>query len=441
MITTKELYDQYMITTMVAGFEPIDVESAHGTTITASDGKTYLDCFSGISVVNAGHNHPKVIAAAKAQMDKLVHCCTYVYYNRPAALLAKRLSEIMPGKLQKTFFGNSGAEALEGAMRLAKQFTGKKELVALAQSFHGRTVGTLSITGNYGRKKGSGPYMSGVAFAPAPHFYRCPFKTKTPDECAAACAEAIEDVIRSQTSGDVAAFIAESVLGEGGIIVPPDNYFKYAKAVCDKHGILFICDEVQSGFGRTGKMFAIEHYGVVPDIMTTAKGIADGFPLGAFTARADVGGAFKPGDHLSTFGGNPISCAAALANIEVMLDEKLPENAAARGEQIMKRLRKTAETAPLIGDVRGKGLMIGVELVKPESASGRGVGAANKQKTPAAAETKEVRKLCREAGVLVGAGGTFANVIRLQPPLTLTAAEADRICDVMSDAVAKVQKS
>ena len=178
----------------------------------------------------------------------------------------------------------------------------------------------------------------------------------------------------------------------------------------------------------TGKMFAIEHYGVEPDIMATAKGIADGFPLGAFTARPDVGGAFKPGDHLSTFGGNPVSCAAALANIEVMLDEKLPENSAARGEQIMKRLQKFAEKTPLIGDVRGKGLMIGVELVK------------DKQKTPAVAETKEVRRLCREAGVLVGAGGTFANVIRLQPPLTLTAAEADRICDVVSDAVAKVAK-
>ncbi len=428
MMTTKELYDQYMITSMVAGFEPIEVERAQGTTITGSDGKTYLDCFSGISVVNAGHNHPKVIAAAKEQMDKLVHCCTYVYYNPAAGRLAKRLAEITPGKLQKTFFGNSGAEAIEGAMRLAKQFTGKKEIVALTQSFHGRTAGTLSVTGNYARKKGSGPYLSGVAFAPAPHFYRCPFKTSTPDDCAAACAEAIEDVIRSQTSADVAAFLAESVLGEGGIIVPPDNYFKYAKAVCDKHGMLFICDEVQSGFGRTGKMFAIEHYGVEPDIMATAKGIADGFPLGAFTARADVAGAFKPGDHLSTFGGNPVSCAAALANIEVMLDEKLPENSAARGEQIMKRLQKFAEKTPLIGDVRGKGLMIGVELVK------------DKQKTPAVAETKEVRRLCREAGVLVGAGGTFANVIRLQPPLTLTAAEADRTCDVVSDAVAKLGK-
>jgi 4-aminobutyrate aminotransferase / (S)-3-amino-2-methylpropionate transaminase / 5-aminovalerate transaminase len=426
MTTTKELYDQYMITTMVAGFEPIEVERAQGTTITGSDGKTYLDCFSGISVVNAGHNHPKVVAAAKAQMDKLVHCCTYVYYNPPAGRLAKRMAEITPGKLQKTFFSNSGAEAVEGAMRLAKQFTGKKELVALTQSFHGRTAGTLSITGNFARKKGSGPYLSGVAFAPAPHFYRCPFKTSTPDDCAAACAEAIDDAIRSQTSGDVAAFIAESVLGEGGIIVPPDNYFKYAKAVCDKHGLLFICDEVQSGFGRCGKMFAIEHYGVEPDIMATAKGIADGFPLGAFTARPDVGDAFKPGDHLSTFGGNPVSCAAALANIDVMLDEKLPENAAARGAQIMTRLKEFAGKTPLIGDVRGKGLMIGVELVK------------DKQKTPAMAETKEVRRLCREAGVLVGAGGTFANVIRLQPPLTLTSTEADRICDVVSDAVSKV---
>ncbi len=425
MTTTKELYDQYMITTMVAGFEPIEVDHAQGTTITATDGKTYLDCFSGISVVNAGHNHPKVIAAAKAQMDKLVHCCTYVYYNPSAGRLAKRMAEITPGKLQKTFFGNSGAEAIEGAMRLAKQFTGKRELVALSQSFHGRTVGTLSITGNLGRKKGAGPYLSGVAFAPAPYFYRCPFKTTTPDDCAAACAEDIEEAIRSQTSGDVAAFIAESVMGEGGIIVPPDNYFKYAKAVCDKHGILFIADEVQCGFGRTGKMFAIEHYGVEPDIMCTAKGIADGFPLSAFTARADVGGAFKPGDHLSTFGGNPVSCAAALANIDVMLDEKLPENAAARGDQIQKRLKEFAGKTPLIGDVRGKGLMIGVELVK------------DKQKTPAVAETKEVRRLCREAGVLVGSGGTFANVIRLQPPLTLSAAEADRLCDVVSDAVKK----
>lgn len=426
---TKELYDEYMITGMVAGFEPIEVDHAAGTRMFGTDGKEYLDCFSGISVVNAGHNHPKVIAAAKAQMDKLVHCCTYVYYSPTAGELAKVMTEITPGKLQKTFFANSGAEAIEGAMRLAKQFTGKKEMVALSQSFHGRTAATLSITGNMGRKKGSGPYLSGVAFAPAPNFYRCPFKSKTPEECAVSSAEAFEDAIRYQTSGDVAAFIAEPVMGEGGIIVPPDNYFKYVKEICDRYGILFIADEVQSGFGRTGKMFAIEHYGVEPDIMTTAKGIADGFPLGAFTARADIANAFKPGDHLSTFGGSPISCAAAMANIEVMKSEKMCENAAARGKQIMQSLKASAEKLPLIGDVRGKGLMIGIELIK------------DAKKTPAVAEAKEVRKLCREAGVLVGLGGTLANVIRLQPPLILNEAEAARACETLVSAVKKVSSA
>ncbi len=424
---TKDLYDQFMITGMVAGFEPIEAERALGTRLYGRDGREYLDCFSGISVVNAGHNHPRIIAAAKAQMDKLVHCCTYVYYNPVAGELARRLASITPGKLQKTFFANSGAEAIEGAMRLAKQFTGKKELVALSQSFHGRTIGTLSITGNQGRKKGGGPYLSGVVFAPAPFPYRCPFKTTTPEACAVACAEAFEDAIRYQSSGDIAAFIAEPVMGEGGIIVPPADYFRYVKQICDRHGILFIADEVQSGFGRTGRMFAIEHFGVEPDIMTTAKGIADGFPLSAFTARSDIGDAFKPGDHLSTFGGNPVSCAAALANIDVLEDERLCENAVARGGQIMDRLRIAAERLPLIGDVRGAGLMIGLDLVTDRAS-----------KAPAAAAAKEVRKRCREAGVLVGLGGTLGNVIRIQPPLCLSSDEADRLCTTVEQAIAGV---
>ena len=427
---TKELYDQYMITGMVAGFEPIEAERALGTRLFGRDGREYLDCFSGISVVNAGHNHPRVIAAAKAQMDKLVHCCTYVYYNPVAGELAQKLAEITPGRLQKTFFANSGAEAIEGAMRLAKQFTGKKELIALSQSFHGRTVGTLSITGNQGRKKGGGPYLTGVCFAPAPLPYRCPFKTTTPEACAVACAEAFEDAVRYQSSGDIAAFIAEPVMGEGGIIVPPDNYFRYVKDICDRHGILFIADEVQSGFGRTGKMFAVEHFGVEPDIMTTAKGIADGFPLSAFTARADVGNAFKPGDHLSTFGGNPVSCAASLANIAVLQEEGLCANATARGAQIMDRLKAATARLPLIGEVRGKGLMIGLDLVTDRVS-----------KAPAAGQAKEIRKRCREAGVLVGLGGTLGNVIRIQPPLCLTAAEADRLCDVLEKAIADTGRS
>ena len=423
----KRLYDEYMITSMVAGFEPVVVERARGCVCTGADGREYLDCFSGIAVVNAGHNHPRVIAAAKKQLDELVHCCTYVYYNPRAAELCKVLAEITPGALRKSFLANSGAEALEGAMRLAKQHTGRKELIGLTHSFHGRTYATLSISGNSARKKGAGPYMPGVTFAPAPYPYRCPFGSSSDEECAARCAEHVESVIRHTTYGDVAAFIAEPVLGEGGIIVPPASYFRLVKQILDDHGILFICDEVQSGFGRTGKLFAVEHYGVEPDILCMAKGIADGLPLSAFIATDAVAGAFAPGDHLSTFGGNPVSCAAALANVEVMQDEDLPGNAAARGEQILARLRGFQDSCPLIGEVRGKGLMIGIELVTDRKA-----------KTPASQEAREVRRLAREAGVLVGVGGTFGNVVRMQPPLVITADQADRACDVLTDALAQV---
>ena len=423
----KQRYDQYMITSMVAGFEPIEVERACGSVMTGADGREYLDCFSGISVCNAGHGHPAVLAAARAQMEKLVHCCTYVYYNPRAGELAELLAEIAPGRLQKSFLSNSGAEAVEGALRLAKQHTRRKEIVCLAMSFHGRTAATLSVTGNRGRKKGSGPYLSGIAYAPAPYCYRCPFKLRYP-ECGLACAEHLDYVLKYQTAGDVAAFLAEPVLGEGGIIVPPPEYFKVAVDRVRQDGGLFICDEVQSGFGRTGSMFAIERYGVEPELMCMAKGIADGFPLGNFIATPEVADAFTPGDHLSTFGGNPVSCAAAMANIRVLQEEKLAQAAQARGERMMERLRAAQEHCPLIGDVRGQGLMIGVELVQ------------DADKTPAAAEAKAVRSLCREQGVLVGVGGALANVVRLQPPLVITAEEGERALDVLEKALTEVGK-
>ncbi len=423
---TKELYDKYLITGMVAGFEPVEVAGASGCVMKDADGTEYLDCFCGISVTNAGHGHPEVVAAAKKQIDELVHCCTYVYYSPRAGELAEVLAEITPGKLRKSFFGNSGAEAVEGALRLAKQFVKRKEVVCLTQSFHGRTAGTLSITGNRGRKKGSGPYLSGIAFTPAPNCYRCPLKLEYP-KCGTACAEFVDYVFKYQTSGDVAAFIAEPVMGEGGIVVPPPDYFKIACEIVRNDGALFICDEVQSGFGRTGKMFAIEHYGVEPEIMCLAKGIASGFPLGAFIAREDVAGAFSPGDHLSTFGGSPVSCAAAMANIAVMQKEKLPENSAARGEELIGRLGRFAKDNKLVGDVRGRGLMIGVELVRDKAS-----------KEPAPDEAKKVRDLCRENGVLVGRGGPLANVIRLQPPLTITADQADQAASTLEKALSEV---
>ena len=424
-MNTIEKYKKYVNTAMVEKVEPVVISQASGASITDVDGKTYIDCFAGISVVNAGHCNPKVIAAAKAQMDKFVHCCTYVYYSARAGEFAKRLAEVTPGRLQKSFFGSGGAEAIEGALRLAKQFTKRKELVCLTMSFHGRSVGTLSITGNRGRKKGAGPYLSGVAFAPAPYCYRCPFKLTYPG-CGCACAEFMDHVLKYQTAGDVAAFISEPVMGEGGILVPPPEYLKIATDIVRRDGGLYIADEVQCGYGRTGKLFAVEHYGAEPDILCAAKGIADGFPLSAFIARREVAAAFTPGDHLSTFGGNPVSCAAALANLDVMRDEDLPGNAARRGDQIMTRLRAFQQICPLVGDVRGLGLMIGVELVKDAA------------RTPAPDEATRVRELCRENGVLIGLGGVVGNVIRIQPPLTITEAQAHRACDVITDVLRRV---
>ena len=425
MSDTIQKYRDYVITGFMKSVVPIVVDRASGAVITDINGREYLDCFAGISVVSAGHCNPQVIAAAKRQMEKLVHCSSYIYHVQAVADLAEKIAHIAPRGLTKTFFGNSGAEAIEGAMKLARLYTGKHEFIALHASFHGRSWGALSVTGNMGRKKRGGPYAAGIAFAPAPYAYRSQWRDD-PEECGRQCARAIDDVIRFATSGDVAAFIAEPVMGEGGIIVPPANYFKEVKKVLDKHGILFIADEVQSGFARTGKMFACEHYGVDPDILVTAKGIADGFPLSAFTTRPEITAAFKPGDHLSTFGGNPISCAAALANIEFMEKENLCARATETGKYAISKLRGLQKQNSIIGEVRGRGLMIGVELVK------------NEQLTPATAEAEAIRESLLRRGVLVGVGGVFGNVIRFQPPLIITRPQIDQALNMVAEALQEV---
>ena len=259
----KEQYRDYVMTGFVKRVEPVVADHGDGALLYDADGTEYIDCFAGISVTNAGHHNQQILDAAKAQADKLVHACSYVYHVESVGALAEKLAEITPGDLQKTFFGNGGAEAIEGAFRLAKRYSGKNEFLAIESSFHGRSYATLSVTGNSGRKKGGGPYMPGVAFAPTPYCYRC-FAETTPDKCDMLCARRVGEVARLHLSGSVCAFIAEPVMGEGGIIVPPDDYFKRVKEILDEEGILFIADEVQSGFGRTGKMFAIEHYGVEP---------------------------------------------------------------------------------------------------------------------------------------------------------------------------------
>ncbi|MGH2535589.1 MAG: aspartate aminotransferase family protein [Thermomicrobiales bacterium] len=424
---TIEKYRQYVNTSFVAAVEPVVVERAEGARIWDADGTEYVDCFAGIAVCNAGHRHPRVLAAVRDQLNKVVHAASYVYHVPVVADLAARLAAIAPGQLSKTFFGSSGAEGIETAMRLAKAYTGRHEFVSLTHSFHGRTNATLSITGNKARKTRGGPYLPGVAFAPAPYVYRNPFGTDDPEEVAARCAEMVDWAITCQTSGDVAAFIAEPVMGEGGILVPPASYFQRVKEILDRHGILFIADEVQSGFGRTGELFAVEHFGVEPDIMVLAKGIADGFPLSATIARPEIADALRPGEHLSTFGGNPVSCAAALANIEVMIEDDLAGEAARKGERTIAILRQLADRHELIGEVRGLGLMIGVELVTDRAT-----------KEPATKQAAEVRRLCRQAGVLIGVGGQAGNVVRFQPPLMIPDADLDRAIDELDSALAVV---
>ena len=418
-----EAYRKYVITSCLSRVEPVVVNSAKGAVIIDSEGRQYVDCFSGISVVNVGHCNPKVVEAAKEQLDRLVHACAYVYYLEPVARLAEKLSQIVPEGLKKTFFSNSGAEAIECGLKLARKFTKKHEIIALMRSFHGRTFATLSVTGQAGRRSYSmGPYLGSIAFAPTPYCYRCPLGLEHPD-CGIRCAEMIEDVIRYSTSNDVAAFIAEPLLGEGGIIVPPDDYFLRAKRILNEYGILFIVDEVQTGFARTGKLFGIEHYNVKPDVMCLAKAIAAGLPLGACTTTEEIANSFQSGDHLSTFGGNPVSCAAALANIAFIQEEDLASRASVNGDYVIRRLEELKKKYQLIGEVRGKGLMIGMELVKDP-----------KTKQPAPSETAKIRDLCRQKGVLVGHGGVLGNVLRIQPPLVISQ-------DQLHAAIAAIDKS
>jgi 4-aminobutyrate aminotransferase/(S)-3-amino-2-methylpropionate transaminase len=375
---TYEKYRNYLITSFVRSVAPVVIEKAEGAVITDVDGREYIDCFSGIAVVNAGHCNPRVIAAARTQMEKLIHGSSYLYHVQPTADLAEKMAQITPHGLTKSFFGNSGAEAIEGALKLARLYTGRHEFIALQGGFHGRSWGTLSISGYQGRKKGGGPYAPGVAFAPAPYTYRSHWPQDA-DECGRQCAHAIEELIHYATSNDVAAFIAE-------------------------------------------------HYGVAPDILVTAKGIADGFPLSAFTTREDIAAAFKAGDHLSTFGGNPVSCAAALANIDFLQKENICDRVTDLGQYVKSKLNELHTKNPLVGDIRGLGLMIGMELVKDEAG------------TPAAQEAEFVRDACLRHGLIVGLGGTYANVVRFQPPLVISREQIDQAINIISKAFEELEQ-
>lgn len=387
-------------------------------------GKKYLDCFAGVSVVNCGHCHPEITAAICRQVNTLQHTCT-IYLTEQIVNLAEKLAQVTPGRLQKSFFCSSGTEANEGAALLASLYTGRSEFISLRHGLHGRTKLTMGLTGLRLWRTDPSP-AGGISFAPNAYCYRCPFKLKHP-ECDYQCANELEDVIQTTTSGQVAAFFAETIQGNGGIITPPAGYFKRVKEILDRHGTLLVIDEVQTGFGRTGAMFAIEHYGVEPDIMTVAKALANGTPVGAFIARGEIADKYtRPG--ASTLGGNPVTSAAALATLAVIEKENLPARAKDLGKKLKDGLLRLQEKYPAIGDVRGLGLMLGAELVHAD-------------RSPAPELTDRVLEACKDRGVLIGKNGLERNVLAFQPPLVISGEDVDHLLNTLDLALDQLNES
>ena len=387
-----------------------------------SEGRKYLDCFAGVSVMNCGHCNPEITKKVQEQVGTLQHVCN-IYLTEPFVNLAERLASVTPGDLQKTFFCSTGSEATEGALLLASIYTKNSEIIALRNGLHGRTKLGMSITG-IGMWRTDPTPVGGIHFAPNPYCYRCPLNKK-PDTCDLACANAVEDVIKVSTSGKPGAFIAETIQGNAGIVVPPKGYFKRVKEILAAHGTLFITDEVQTGFARTGKMFAIEHFGVTPDILAVAKALGNGAPISAFIASAKIADTYTmPG--ASTLGGNPVSSTAGLAVLDYIERHKLAENAEARGAQLRAGLRALQEKHPVIGDVRGLGLMTGAEFVDPDG-------------SPAANKLDTVLEELKNRGFIIGKNGIARNVMAFQPPLIITEENIDDVLNAL-DLVLTEQK-
>jgi 4-aminobutyrate aminotransferase len=421
--------DEMLISPSYVRFYPLVVESAVGCIVRDVDGNEYIDFNAGLACLNVGHRHPKVVEAIKRQCDRFLHYSNTDFYYREVVELAEKLVEITPGNFEKkVYFGNSGTEAVEAAIKLAKWHTRKQLFIGFINAFHGRTIGSLSFTASKpAQRRYFFPLMPGVTHVPYPYCYRCPFKQTYPD-CHYWCVDFIDEFVlqRYVPPEDVAAILFEPIQGEGGYVVPPPEYFKRLKKLADKYGILLIDDEVQSGMGRTGKWFAIEHWEVEPDIVCSAKALASGLPLGATIAKAKIMD-WTGGSHASTFGGNPLACVAALAVIEVIKEERLLENATKQGTYILKRLEELKEASEIVGDVRGKGLMIGMELVEDKES-----------KKPASEKAKEVMLRSWKRGVAVITCGV--STIRIMPPLNITRELVDAGLDIIEDVVKEVEK-
>jgi 4-aminobutyrate aminotransferase/(S)-3-amino-2-methylpropionate transaminase len=405
------------------------VAKAEGATIIDVEGREYIDFGGGIAVMNVGHSHPKIVAAIKDQAEKFTHTCFMVTPYEVPVTLAQRLCAAVPGNFPKTvMFANSGAEAVENAVKIARYQTQKPAVIAFENGFHGRTLLGMTLTSKVKPYKfGFGPFAPEVYRMPFAYCYRCPLKMDYPS-CDLACADLLNDFFVSHVAAEAtAAIIVEPVQGEGGFIVPPKGYFQRLKAICEANHVLFIADEIQTGIGRTGTMFAMEHFGVVADLTTVAKSLAAGMPLSAVVGRKEIMDAVHPSGIGGTYGGNPVACAAALAVMDVFEEEKLINKAEALGKRLKSQLDGFHNEYEIVGDVRGLGPMTAMELVKDRES-----------KTPAPDEAKALVKYCYDRGLILLSCGAYGNVIRLLMPLVITEDQLDKGLEILNDGLAVI---
>jgi alanine-glyoxylate transaminase/(R)-3-amino-2-methylpropionate-pyruvate transaminase len=421
--TVRDKHEQFLFPCVANYYaEPLVIEKAAGSTVHTADGKEYLDFFGGILTVSLAHCHPSINEKVIAQIGKLQHTST-LYPTEPMVNLAETLSRITPGKLNKSFFTNSGTEADETAVVLAQLATGNQELIALRHGYSGRSILAQSLTA-HSPWRAIPTAISFIKHAHSPYCYRCAMGLSYP-ACDMRCARDIKELIETETTGRIAGMLAEPIQGVGGFVVAPPEYFEVAVPIIREHGGVFIADEVQTGFGRSGgTMWGIEHYGVEPEIMTMAKGVANGFPIGITVATDEVAAAFKALT-ISTFGGNPVSCTAAQATIDLMEQENIPKRSDEMGARLRDGLEALAREHQLIGEVRGRGLMQAIELVQDR-----------KTKEPAPARAAALMEKTKELGLLVGKGGLYGNVLRIAPPMLIDQADLERGIDALGRALA-----
>lgn len=408
---------------------PVYVSRAEEAWIEDVDGNRFLDFAGGIGCLNTGHRNPQVISAIRTQLEAHLHTCAQVTPYENYVRVAERLNQITPGKFpKKTLLVNTGAEAVENAIKIARAHTGRAGVIAFEDAFHGRTLLTLGLTSKtHPYKAGFGPFPPEIYRIPYAYCYRCSYSLDYPS-CDVFCARHLEDTFRRVAAGeDIAAVIAEPVLGEGGFVAPPPEFFRILIDICHKHGVLFIADEVQSGFGRTGKMFASEHYDIEPDLVLTAKSLGGGLPLAAVTGRAEIMDAPGPGGLGGTFAGNPLACAAANAVIDSLEQGEVLARANSIGDHFEQRARRWERQFEIIGEVRGVGAMRAIELVK-----------SRQSKEPAPEDTKAVTRFCYEHGLITITAGTYGNVIRLLVPLVISDKQMEEGLDVLENALASV---